>query len=100
MILFSKSKHSINVLNVKGELMTSNPTVYVFLPEWCSSVELFDQRIVNCGKFTKKFILAASFKTTRNEGILKIIKIHLSLLNDWSYFELEGISLKILRGAK
>ena len=100
MILFFKSKYSINVLNVKSECMTSNLALYVILFEWCISVKLSDQRFTNSGQFAKKFILALSFKTPKNEGILKISKMHLSLLNDWSCFELKGISLKILRGAK
>ena len=100
MIFFFKSKHSINVLNVKVELMTSNPALYVILFEWCTSVKFSNQRITNSGEFAKKFIPAPFLKTTRNEGILKIINIHLSFLNDWSCFELKGISFKILRGVK
>ena len=76
MIFFFKSKHSINVLNVKVELMTSNPALYVILFEWCTSVKFSNQRITNSGEFAKKFIPAPFLKTTRNEGILKIINIH------------------------
>ena len=100
MILFFKSKYSINVFLVKSECMSSNPTFYVILFEWCICIEFSDQRFTNSGEFTKEFIPTLSFKTTRNEGILKINKIHISLLNDWSCFELMGISLKVLRGAK
>ena len=100
MILFFKSKYNINVLNVNSECMTFNPTLYVILFEGCISVKLSDQRFTNFEEFAKKFIPIMSFKTPKNEGILKLRKMHLSLLNDWSCFELKGISLKMLRGAK
>jgi len=63
-------------------------------------IELTNQGFTNSEEFTKEFIPTPSFKTVRNEGILKINRIHMSLLNDWSCFELMGISLKVLRGAK
>ena len=100
MILFFKSKCNINCLNVKSECMTFNLALYVFLFEWCISIKLFDQRFTNSEEFSKKFIPTSSFKTPKHEGILKISKMHLSLLNDWSCFELKGISFKMLRGAK
>ena len=94
------SKDTINVPHVRSECTTSNPAFYVIFFECCICIEFSDQRFTNSGEFTKEFIPTLSFKTTRNEGILKINKIHISLLNDWSCFELMGISLKVLRGAK
>ena len=44
-------------------------------------------------EITKEFFPASSFKTTRDEGIREFSKIR-------SYFEMMGISLIVLRGAK
>ena len=94
------SKNTINVPHFKSEFIASNLTIDVIVSKYGISIEFPNQWFTNPREITKKLFPTSFYKIAWDEVVLKIDKIHESLLNDWSLLKVLAISLKVLGEAK